>query len=91
MEFKDCDMCSLPFPAEEDWQRICLGCWKKEKSYALGKGDKAFLATQEALGLVRDELRENRRILTGANDKVVRLTEHNHKLSAMVADLRREE
>ncbi len=51
---KDCRDCLKPYVADEDWQRVCLICWKEASDYTLTKGDKAFGRMQDALIEIRD-------------------------------------
>jgi len=47
-ELRECDLCTKPFVADEDWKRKCLLCWKEENGYKTGKGDRAFELMRDA-------------------------------------------
>lgn len=48
-KLRDCDTCSKPFVADEDWKRVCVVCWKEQKGYKLAIGDKAFKELQDLI------------------------------------------
>jgi hypothetical protein len=56
MMIKNCDLCGLPFPADESWKRQCLSCWKEEKGYTPTKADKALVAMREAYAELKKDL-----------------------------------
>jgi hypothetical protein len=89
-DLKDCDTCSNPFVADEGWKKQCVVCWKADKDYKLGVGDKAFQAMQAAYIELRDFSEQVAQNYAHTMDELESMGVANKRLTRLLREKRKE-
>lgn len=70
---KSCEKCKKPFVDKDEWRKLCMVCWKKDKGFDLTKSDDALAALQDYTKTLEKDTAKLEKDLEKAEKKIKKL------------------